>query len=236
MNEVTTILRELERLGTREGREGMARYAIVAPKVFGVSVAQIKVIAKPYKKNHPLALALWDTGWYEARMMTPFIDDPALVTPAQMDRWTNDFDNWAICDGVCFHLYDRTPHALGKITRWSTKRGEFQRRAAFALLAGLALHDKKLPDAPFIDALDLVEEASTDERNFVRKSIVWAMRSVGGRNRALNSAALALAKKLAASDDRTARASGKDVIRELAKPAALRRLESRSRAKPRTKA
>ena len=230
MNDVDTILAELKRLGTKEGREGMARYAIVAPKVFGVSVGQLKVLAKPYGKNHPLALALWDTGWYEARMMTAFIDDPALVTPAQMDRWANDFDNWAVCDSTCFHLFDKTPQAFPKIVQWSKKRGEFQRRASFALLASVALHDKKAPDEKFLDALDLVEQASTDERNFVRKSVVWALRSIGGRNRALNAASLSLAKQLAASDDRTARSTGKEVIRELAKPAATRRLESRSRA------
>ncbi|HUQ81810.1 MAG TPA: DNA alkylation repair protein, partial [Gemmatimonadaceae bacterium] len=178
MNDVDTILAELKRLGTKEGREGLARYAIVAPKVFGVSVGQLKVIAKPYRKNHKLALALWDTEWYEARMLTAFIDDPALVTPAQMDRWTNDFDNWAICDSTCFHLFDKTPHAFAKITQWEKKRGEFQRRASFALLAGVALHDKKAPDENFLDALDLVEKASTDERNFVRKGVVWALRSI----------------------------------------------------------
>jgi 3-methyladenine DNA glycosylase AlkD len=231
MNDVDTILAELKRLGTKKGRDGMARYAIVAPRAFGVSVGQLKAVAKPYGKNHPLALALWDTGWYEARMMTAFVDDPALVTPAQMDRWTNDFDNWAVCDSTCFHVFDKTPHAFPKITQWAKKRGEFQRRAAFVLLASVALHDRKAPDEKFLDALDLVDKASTDERNFVRKSVVWALRSIGGRNRALNAASLSLAKQLAASDDKTARSTGKEVIRELAKPAATRRLESRSRAK-----
>ena len=133
----------LERRGTKRNRDGMARYGIVAPKSFGVSVATIRELGKRLGRDHELALALWETGWYEARMLTPFVDEPARVTPAQMDRWARDFDNWAICDGVCFHLFDRTPHAWNKIEQWSTRREEFVKRAAFALLASVALHDKK---------------------------------------------------------------------------------------------
>jgi 3-methyladenine DNA glycosylase AlkD len=228
---VQTVLAELERLGTKEGRDGMARYAIVAPKMFGVSMTQMKAIAKPFGRDHELAAALWETGWYEARTITAFIDEPARVTPTQMDRWANDFDNWAICDSICFHLFDRTPHAYTKIEQWSTRRGEFQKRAAFALLASVALHDKKAPDANFVACLPLIEAAATDERNFVKKGVIWALRGVGGRNKTLNAKALAVAKRLAASDDRTARSIGKEVIRELAKPAPAKRLESRARVK-----
>ena len=228
---VKTILAELERVGTKAGRDGMQRYGIVAPKMFGVSVGAMQKMAKPFGKDHELAAALWETGWYEARMMAGFIDDPTRVTPAQMDRWANDFDNWAVCDHLCFHLFDRTPHAFGKIRQWSRKRGEFQKRAAFALLASVALHDKAAPDEAFTACLPLIEDAATDDRNFVKKSLVWALRGVGGRNRALNAAALAVAYRLAESDDRTARSIGKEVIRELSKPAAARRLEARTRAK-----
>ena len=230
-NDVGTILARLERLGTKAGRDGMQRYGIVAPKMFGVSVGVMQKMAKPFGKDHELAAALWESGWYEGRMMAGFIDDPARVTPAQMDRWAGDFDNWAVCDHLCFHLFDRTPHAFGKIRQWSRKRGEFQKRAAFALLASVALHDKRAPDEAFMTCLSLIEDAATDDRNFVKKGVVWALRGVGGRNRTLNAAALAAAHRLAESDDRTARSIGKEVIRELSKPAAVRRLEARTRAK-----
>ena len=229
--DVAAILRQLEALGTRAGRDGMQRYGIVAPKMYGVSVSQIQKLANPFKRDHDLAVALWDTGWYEARMMAGFVDDPARVTPAQMDRWATDFDNWAVCDHSCFHLFDRTPHAFDQIERWSRKRGEFQKRAAFALLASVALHDKQASDEKFRRCFPLIEAAATDERNFVRKSLVWALRSIGGRNKALNAETLVVAKRLAESDDRTARAIGKEVIRELAKPAALKRLAARERAR-----
>jgi 3-methyladenine DNA glycosylase AlkD len=229
-SDVETILAALERLGTKANRDGMQRYGIVAPKVFGVSVGQMQKLAKPYGRDHDLAAALWDTGWYEARMMAAFIDEPARVTPAQMDRWASDFDNWAVCDHLCFHLFDRTPHAFDKIRQWSRKRGEFQRRAAFALLASVALHDRGTPDRAFAECLPLIENAATDDRNFVKKSLAWALRGIGGRNRALNSAALDVARRLAESGDRTSRSIGKEVIRELSKPAAARRLEARTRA------
>ena len=158
----------LLRQGSQRNRDGMARYAIVAPKVFGVSVAAIRVMGKDIGRDHDLALALWKSGWYEARMLTAFVDDPARVTPAQMDRWAKDFDNWAICDTLCFHLFDKVPHAWGRITAWSRRREEFVRRAAFALIAGVALHDKKALDAPFMIA-PADERAATDNRNFVKK-------------------------------------------------------------------
>ena len=227
--DVASILAQLERLGTKAGREGMQRYGIVAPKMFGVSVSQMQKISKQFGRDHDLAAALWETGWYEARMMAGFIDEPARVTPAQMDRWAGDFDNWAICDHLCFHLFDRTPHAFGKIRQWSTKRGEFEKRAAFALLASVALHDRQAPDEEFLRCLPLAENAATDDRNFVKKGVVWALRLLGERSRALNVATLDLVRRLAESDDRTARSIGKEVIRELAKPAAAKRLASRTR-------
>ena len=125
-------------MSTKRDRDNLARFGITASKAFGVSMANIQVLAKRLGRNHELAAALWDTGWYEARMLTSFVDEPARVTPAQMDRWCRDFDNWGICDTVCFHLFDRTPHAWAKVAQWSGKRDEFVKRAAFALLASLA--------------------------------------------------------------------------------------------------
>jgi 3-methyladenine DNA glycosylase AlkD len=203
----------------------MARYAIVAPKAYGVSVADIRQLAKKLGRDHELAAALWETGWYEARMLTAFVDEPDRVTPTQMDRWARDFDNWAICDTLCFHLFDRTPHAWRKIAQWSTKRDEFVKRAAFALLASIALHDKKEADEPFLRSLELIERGATDDRNFVKKAVSWALRSIGRRNSALNAAAVAVAKRLVESAESAPRWVGRDALRELTSPAVQRRLK-----------
>ena len=212
---VREVLTWLERRGSRRNREGMARYGIVAPQVFGVSVATIRRLGRRLGRDHTLAAALWRTGWYEARLLTAFVDDPRRVTAAQMDRWARGFDNWAICDTVCFHLFDHTPHAWSRVERWSRRREEFVKRAAFALLASLALHDKQAPDAPFVRSLRLIERAATDERNFVRKAVSWALRAVGRRNRALNARAGATARRLAGSTGRAARWVGRDALRGL---------------------
>ena len=227
--DVERIVAALRRKGTKANRDGLARFAIPSEHAFGVSMKDVQTLAKTIGRDHALALALWETGWHEARALCAYIDDPALATPAQMDRWCRDFDNWAVCDTLCFALFDRTPHAFRMIDRWAKRKPEFERRAAFALLASLALHDRDSPDAPFLARLALVEAASTDERNFVRKGIIWALRLIGVRSVALNGAATALAKRLAGSDDKTARATGKEVLRELAKPAAKKRLTTRAR-------
>ena len=214
---VAEALAWLEKRGTKQNRDGMARYAIVAPKAFGVSVGTLRELGKKLGRDHELALALWDTGWYDARMLTVFVDEPERVTPSQMDRWARDFDNWAICDACCFHLFDKTPHAWKKIEQWSTHRAEFVKRASFALLASVALHDKQAPDAPFVRSLRLIEREAHDERNFVKKGVSWALRSIGRRNAALEAQAMALATRLAESDDATERWVGKDAVRDLAK-------------------
>jgi 3-methyladenine DNA glycosylase AlkD len=160
-------------------------------------------------------------------MLTAWVDQPERVTAAQMDRWARDFDNWGICDTVCVHLFDRTPHAWRKVEQWSVRRDEFVKRAAFALLAGLALHDKAAGDDRFIQALALVERAAPDERNFVKKGVSWALRVVGRRNRALNAAAVATSRRLVQSPDAAARSIGKEALRELTGPVVRRQLARR---------
>ena len=213
--QVRDILATLEQRRSKRNREGMARYGIVAEKSFGVSVETLKSLGKQYGRDHALAVALWNSGWYEARMLTPFIDEPERVTAAQMDRWAKAFDNWAICDALCFHLFDRTPHAWRKIEQWSGRRAEFIKRAGFALLASLALHDRKTGDAPFKKSLAIIERGAADDRNFVKKGVSWALRGVGRRNPQLNAAAIALARRLAAASEPSARWIGKDALREL---------------------
>jgi 3-methyladenine DNA glycosylase AlkD len=158
-----------------------------------------------------------------------FVDDPALVTAAQMDRWCRDFDNWAICDTVCFALFDRTLYAWPKVAQWSGRRDEFVKRAAFALLWGLTMHDKRADDAPFVESLHLVERAADDDRNFVKKSVNMALRAIGKRSPALHAAALAVAKRLALSEDASSRWIGKDAVRELESAGVRARLAGRAR-------
>ena len=227
---VAESLAWLERRGTKRNRDAMLRYGIIAPKAFGVSVGDIKQLSKRLGSDHELALALWDTGWYEARMLAPFVDEPEKVTAAQMNQWARDFDNWAVCDHACFHLFDRTPHAWRKIEQWSVRRDEFVKRAAFALLASVALHDKRAADEPFLDSLALIERAAPDERNFVKKGVSWALRLVGRRNRALNAASVETARRLIDSSHDAARWIGRDALRELTGAVVRRQLAARTRA------
>ncbi len=216
-------------MSTKRDRENLARFGITANKALGVSMANLQVLAKRQGRNHELAAALWDTGWYEARMLASLVDEPARVTPAQMDRWRRDFDNWGICDTACFCLFDRTPHAWAKVVQWSDKRDEFEKRAAFALLASLAGHDKSAADERFARCLPLIERAAGDERNFVKKGVSWALRRVGRRSAALHAGAVKVARRLSASPQAAARWVGKDALRELTSPVVMRKLAARRR-------
>ena len=160
------VLAWLARRGTKATRDGMARYAIPSDKAFGIPVGVLRQHAKKLGRSHELALALWETDKYEARMLATFLDDPAEVTPAQMERWCRDFDNWAICDTACFHLFDRTPHAWGKVEKWAGRRDEFVKRASFALLASLSVHDKRAEDRLFMQGLALIERGCDRRAEF----------------------------------------------------------------------
>lgn len=207
----------LERTGTRRGVEGMARYGLPSDRAFGVPVGVMQAEAKRIGRDHALAEALWKTRWYEARMMSAFLGEPARLTTAGMNAWARDFDNWGITDTVCLHLFDKSPLAWGRVAPWARSGHEFVKRAAFALLAGLSLHDKEAEDARFLAALPLVEAAAGDDRNFVKKGVNWALRTVGRRNPALNAASVALAWRLAACEEPAPRWVGKDALREFAR-------------------
>jgi 3-methyladenine DNA glycosylase AlkD len=217
----------LKAKGRKATRDGMARYNIPSDRAFGVAMREIQALAKQMGKRHAVALELWTSGWYEARLLAAYVDEPDRVTAAQMDRWCRDFDNWGVCDTVCFALFDRTPHAWRKVEQWAGRREEFVKRAAFALLWGLTVHDKQAGDAQFIAALKLVERAAPDDRHLVKKAVNMALRAVGKRNRALNAASVATAKRLAASADAAAAWVGKDALRELTSPGVAKRLSAR---------
>lgn len=221
---VEVVIARLKALGTKADLEGMSRYAIPFDKAFGVAMNKIQGLAKELGRNHELAEELWESGWYEARTLAAYVEDPAQVTAAQMDRWCRDFDNWAICDTVCFALFDRTPHAWKKVEQWATKKEEFQKRAAFALLWGLTVHDKQAGDQSFIKGLKLIEAAAADERNFVKKAVDMALRATGKRNAALNAVAIQTAESLAKSKNATASWIGKHAGKELVSPAVKKRI------------
>ena len=224
--QVQSALKWLKSHSTKATLEGMARYAIPSDHAYGVAMKDIKALGKMLGRNQALASALWDTGVYEARMLASFVGDPAQLTSAQMDRWCKDFDNWAFCDTMSFNLFDRTPHAWAKVKQWSNRLNEFEKRTAFALLWSLTVHHKDAGDQPFLQGLALIEREASDERNFVKKAVNMALRAVGKRNRALNTAAVAVARRLADSNDATAKWVGSDALRELTSSVVTKRLKT----------
>ena len=224
--EVESALKWLQCHSTKATLDGMARYAIPSDKAYGVPMRDIKALGKELGHHQKLASALWDTGVYEARMLASFAGDADSITSAQMDSWCKDFDNWAFCDAMSFNLFDRTPHAWKKVTQWSSKKREFEKRTAFALLWSLTVHDKHAGDERFLEGLALIEREAGDERNFVKKAVNMALRAVGKRSRALNTAAVAVARRLAESNNYTARWVGRDALRELTSAAVVKRLKA----------
>lgn len=214
---VSATMASLERHADKKVRDGMARYAIPSDKALGISVGTMRTLGKELGPDHELALALWKIDVYEARMMAVFVADPAELTAAQMERWCKDFDNWALCDTACFQLFDRTPHAFDKIEAWAERKPEFEKRAAFALLASLAGHDKRSEDEVYARYFRLIEAGAEDPRNFVKKAVSWALRRIGTRSPSLRKQALAVAQRLAKSENAAARWVGKDAVRDLSR-------------------
>ena len=211
----TEVLDRLKSLGDPKNVEGMARFGIDVPKAFGVSAPDLRGLAKHIGRDHKLADQLWRTGVHDARLLATLIDDPEKVTPKQMERWVKDFDSWAVCDAACGCLFDKTTCAWEKAAEWTGREEEYVKRAGFVLMATLAVHDKKAPDERFEAFLPLLIEHATDDRNFVKKAVNWALRQIGKRNRRLNGFAVRLAKRIKRIDSRAARWIAADALREL---------------------
>ncbi len=217
--EILTASQLVERLkafGTPEHLEGMVQYGISANNTLGVSIPNIRSLARG-RRDHQLALDLWATGIHEARILAAFVDNPARVTPKQMDAWAEGFDSWDVCDQVCISLFDKTPHAVGKAVEWSGRQEEFVKRAGFALMAALAWHDKKAPDDRFTQFFPLIIRESSDNRNFVKKAVNWALRQIGKRNPNLRKAAMQVASEIQALGTPAARWIAADALRELSR-------------------
>jgi 3-methyladenine DNA glycosylase AlkD len=191
------------------------RFGIHTDRAFGVPMARMKVLAKELGTDHALAAELWASGWYEARMVASMVDDANAVTPEQMDAWCDDFDNWAIVDTVCFNLFDRTAHAWSKVDQWAKSDREFVKRAGFALLWSLANHDRQAHDDQFLHGLELIEREAGDGRHLVDKAVGMALRAIGKRRSSLTGTAIAVAERLAASENPAARRVGRPALNEL---------------------
>ncbi len=226
MKDLKQVLQELKRRGNPANVEGMARFGMTPDQRLGVSVPEMRKIARQVGKNHSLALTLWKTGIPEARIVAGMVADPHKLTEAEMDDWVTDFNSWDVCDQVCMNLFDKSPLAWKKVRDWANREEEFVKRAAFALLACLAWHDKNAEDSSFTGYFSIIREASTDERNFVKKAVNWALRHIGKRNRRLNQAAIQLAREIQDIDSKAARWIARDAIRELESEAAQNRLKS----------
>lgn len=218
------VVRTLERMGDRSRLEGMARFGIDTSSAVGVTVTELRGVARDLGRDHELAAALWASGVHEARLLASLVDEPALVSEAQMETWVADFDSWDVCDGVCGNLFDRTPFALDKAVEWSTREPEFEKRAGFVLMASAAVHRRDLPDAAFASLLPVIRAQATDDRNYVKKAVSWALRQIGKRSAGLNSKAIRTAEQIERIDASAARWIARDALRELRSDAVQARL------------
>jgi 3-methyladenine DNA glycosylase AlkD len=216
MDKLNHILDQLYALADESQLPGMARFGIeTGTGRLGISIPHLRKIAKTTGKDHELALALWNAGIPEARILASMVADPNQVTSSQMNAWVRDFDSWDICDQVCGNLFDKTPFAWEKIGEWAAEESEFVRRAGYVMIAFLAWHDKGAPDQAFTALFPVIKAGASDPRNFVRKAVNWAVRNIGKRNLALNKAAITLSEEILAIDNKTARWIARDALREL---------------------
>jgi 3-methyladenine DNA glycosylase AlkD len=209
------ILRKLKAQANPVAVAGMARFGINPRNTYGVSIPALRKMAREIGKSHLLASELWSSGVHEGRILATMIDEPSRVTSIQMDRWAKDFDSWDVCDQCCSNLFDKTKFAWKKVVEWSSSKEEFVKRAGFALIAALTVHDKEASDAQFARLLPLIERGSADERNFVKKAVNWALRQIGKRNENLNRLAIRAAKRIQTQNSKSAKWIASDALREL---------------------
>jgi len=222
--EYEEILTKLKSLSNPKAVAGMARFGINPKDTYGVSIPVLRKMAKQIGRNHLLAKKLWTLGIHEARILAGMIDPPEEVSEDQMEKWVKDFDSWDVCDQVCSNLFDKTKFAHKKAIEWSKRREEFVKRAGFVLMAALAVHDKETGDKEFLKFLPIIKREATDERNFVKKAVNWALRQIGKRNSALNKIAIQTAKEIQKIDSKSARWIASDAIRELTSGAVQKKL------------
>ena len=219
------IMRRLKSLSDPLAVAGMKRFGISTDKTYGISIPNLRKISEEIGKDHQLAEQLWVSGVHEARILACMIDDVGMVTEGQIEGWAKSFDSWDVCDQCCGNLFDKTKFAYQKAKEWSTRKEEFVKRAGFVLMAELAVHDKKTADEEFLNFLPIIKKESTDDRNFVKKAVNWALRQIGKRNKDLNAKAIETAKEILKIDSRSSKWIASDAIRELTNDAVKKRLK-----------
>ncbi|MEM4245210.1 MAG: DNA alkylation repair protein [Candidatus Nanoarchaeia archaeon] len=218
------VLKRLKSFSNPKNVEGMARFGINPKNTLGVSMPVLRKVGKELGKNHDLALKLWSSRIHEARILAALVDDPKKVTEKQMDSWVKDFDSWDVCDQVCMNLFDKTPFATKKVFEWAAHEEEFVRRAAFSLMASLSFHNKSMPDSEFRKFFPIIKKYSCDERNFVKKSVNWALRQIGKRNKVLNKEAVKTADEILRFDSKAAKWIATDALKELKNEKIIKKL------------
>lgn len=213
------VLERLRAAARPDQLEAMARFGLTGDGRLGLAVPTLRALAREFRRDHDLALALWNTGIPDARILAGMVAEPARLTAAQMDHWVAGMRAWDVCDQACTNAFVKSPLAWAAIPRWAAREAEFEKRAGFALLAVAAVHQKTRPDADFLACLPLIEDAAGDERNFVRKAVNWALRQIGKRSPALREPALTVAERLCQRSEKSARWIGSDARRELSKVA-----------------
>jgi len=228
MATVDEVMEQLKSKAKKDQLEGMARFAIVGDQRLGVSVPDMRKIAKDIGKDQQLALDLWETGVPEGMIVAGMIAEPEKLTEQQMEAWVVDINSWDICDQVCMNLFEKTPLAEKKIYEWSVREEEFVKRASYALIACLAWHDKEASDEAFTQYFPVIVAGATDERNFVKKAVNWALRNIGKRNQALNKEAIKVTKEIQGIDSKSARWIASNAIRELESEKVQERLRKKA--------
>lgn len=218
------VLAELRAMADPSNLKGQARFGIDVSNSLGISMTSLRPLARRIGKDHALAIALWDSGIREARILATLVDDPVQVTEEQMEAWAAEFRSWEVVDAACCNLFDRTQFRYSKAVEWAAREEEFVKRAAFSLIAGIAVHDKTAPDDELVALLPVIQRESCDRRNFVRKAVNWALRQIGKRNLELNRAAIEAGEAIAAMDCKGARWVASDALKELRSPQVQQRL------------
>lgn len=224
---VNEIIGKLKSLSNKESVKGMAHFGINPNNTYGVSIPNLRNIAKGIGKDHSLAQQLWDSGIHEARILAGMVDESEKVTEEQIESWVKQFDSWDVCDQVCMNLFDKTKFASRKTIEWSSRNEEFVKRAGFALMAVLAFHDKKMKDEDFIKFFPVIKRESVDERNFVKKAVNWALRQIGKRNITLNKMAIKTAQEIIKIESKSAKWIASDALKELTSTAVQNKIKNK---------
>jgi len=223
------IINKLKSMSNPDAVAGMARYGISSKNNLGISIYWLRNYAKDIGIDHKLALKLWDSGIHDARLLACFVDDPTKVTGEQMDNWAKDFDSWDICDQACTSLFDKNSLAWKKVFEWAERDEEFVKRGAFSLIAGLSVHDKKASNKKFEQFFPIIKKHSTDDRNYVKKAVNWALRNIGKHNLILNKLTIKLSEEILKIDSKSAKWIASNAIRELTSEKVQVRLQNKNK-------